>query len=66
MNKFNIKKMNNFTGAYKNYKSLKNIGSYRLCWIPLNDIGLGIYSVIEFFDEEISKIDKNKCEIILL
>jgi hypothetical protein len=57
--------MEKFIQAYRMYKSLKAIGSYRLCWIPISNEGNGIYTVIEFFDDEISHIDNKKVEIIL-
>lgn len=57
--------MEKFIKAYKAYINLKKYSPYyRFCWIPYDNC-LGLYSSIEFFDDEINKIDKKKCEIIL-
>ncbi len=58
--------MKKFITAYKRFLALKQIGEYRLCWIQLDEKGNGIYSVIEFFDDELSKIDKNKIDLIII
>lgn len=60
--------MKSFLEKYKDFKYIKNtvIGDYyRFCWIPLKD-GKGIWSIIEFFDDELPKIDKNKVEVVCL
>ena len=57
--------MEKFIEAYRRYNSLKEIGHYKFCWIPISNEGNGIYTVIEFFDDEISHIDNKKVEIIL-
>jgi len=57
--------MKTFLARYRNFKELrKYFPSYRFCWFPLDEKGNGIYSCIEFFDEELDKIDPNKVEII--
>ena len=48
--------------AYRHFKNIKSIGDYRFCWIPMSN-GNGLWSCIEFFDDELEKIDKCKCEI---
>lgn len=60
--------MKNFLYRFRLYKTMKSsiIGEYyRFCWIPFNAIGGGVYTVIEFQEEELHKIDKNKCEILI-
>lgn len=56
--------MNKFIFKYRNYLHMQKYGFYRLCWIPINNSGNGIYSVIELFDYELPLIDKNIIEII--
>lgn len=57
--------MGNFIKAFRHFKDLRKYShSYRLCWIPYGDNGIGIWSVIEIFDEELNKIDPIKCEIV--
>ena len=58
--------MKKFLERYKDYKRMKAsvFGDYyRLCWIPMKN-GNGLWSVIEFFDDELPKLDKNKCEVV--
>ena len=54
--------MEKFIESFKHFKKIKFMGDYRLCWIPMKN-GNGLWSVIELFDEELPKIDKNKVEI---
>lgn len=54
--------MEKFIEAYRHFKNIKSIGYYRFCWIPMSN-GNGLWSCIEFFDDELEKIDKCKCEI---
>ena len=57
--------MKKFINAYKRFKQLNMFGTYKFCWIPIdNNTGEGTYSCIEFFDINLSLIDINKCEII--
>jgi hypothetical protein len=57
--------MKKFLEEYKSYKQFKRWSQYyRFCWIPVGKEGYGIWSIIEFFDDELDKIDKNKCEIV--
>ncbi len=58
--------MHKFIKAYKDYIKVKQYGDYRFCWIPIDEKGNGIYSTIEFFDEEIEKIDIEKCELLII
>lgn len=58
-------KMKNFIETYRRFKELQPLGCYRLCYIPIGKDGNGFYNVIEFFDEELNKLDKNKVEIIV-
>jgi hypothetical protein len=55
--------MKKFIDAYKQYKTMKQWGYYRLCWIPINN-GEGLWSVMELFDDELHRIDKKKVEIV--
>jgi len=59
--------VNKFIESYRSFKNIKAIfSSYRFCWIPFKDgSGNGIYSSIEFFDEEIAKLDNNKIQLIV-
>ena len=54
--------MKKFIEAYRHFINIKSIGDYRFCWIPMSN-GNGLWSCIEFFDDELEKIDKCKCEI---
>lgn len=54
--------MKKFIEAYRHFKNIKSIGNYRICWMHTSD-GNGFWCCIEFFDDEIEKIDKSKCEI---
>lgn len=60
--------MNNFITIFRQYESFKESGflDYRICWFPLGKDGNGLWELIQFFDDEIEKIDPNKCEIVLL
>ena len=58
--------MEKFTEAYKHYLEMKPLGDYRFCWIPINDKGNGYYSVIEFYDDELIKLDPKKIQVIKL
>jgi hypothetical protein len=58
--------METFIQAYRHFKTMRSSifgKSYRFCWIQLNN-GNGVYSTIEFFDDEIAKIDINKVQIV--
>ncbi len=59
--------MHTFVQKFRHLKRIKNsnTGDYRFCWIPFDKNGSGIYSTIEFFDDELSDIDPNKIEIIV-
>jgi hypothetical protein len=56
--------MEKFIECFRTLRKLKGIGSYRLCWLPFSD-GNGMYSVIEFFDEELPFLDPGKVIIIV-
>ncbi|MBN4061696.1 hypothetical protein JYU20_00680 [Bacteroidales bacterium AH-315-I05] len=58
--------MKKFIEVFRRFRAIKPYGDYRLCWLPMYDNGEGIYSVMEFFDEELPKIDKKKIEILHL
>lgn len=59
--------MEKFKEAVFRWKQMKGLGDYRLCWVPFHDgNGRGLYSVIEFFGEELHRIDKNKIQIVAL
>jgi len=60
--------MEKFLEAYKMFRDIKSgwLGtSYRFCWIPFPN-GSGMYTSIEFYDEELPKLDPNKIEILQL
>ena len=57
--------MYSFIDAYNQYKTMNQYSDYRLCWIPMKN-GKGLWSVIEFFDDELHLIDKRKVEICML
>jgi hypothetical protein len=60
------KTMETFIEAYRHFKAMRSIifgQSYRFCWIPINN-GNGLWQTIEFFDDEIAKIDINKVQIV--
>ena len=54
--------MKTFIEAATHFIMMRRFGDYRLCWVPQ----INKYSVIEFFDEEIELLDKNKIEIVVL
>lgn len=58
--------MDNFILKYLIYTQMKKYGKYRFCWIPFDNNGNGLYSVIELFDYEIKKLDPKKIQIIQL
>lgn len=58
--------MKKFINNYKHFRNIQALGDYRLCWIPMDNKGNGMYSVIEFFDEELDKIDSRKVELLIL
>lgn len=55
--------MKTFSKTIKRFLGLKYIGEYRLCWIELNKKGDGLYSIIEFTEDELLKLNK---QIIIL
>lgn len=50
--------MKTFSKTIKRFLGLKYIGEYRLCWIELNKKGDGLYSIIEFTEDEMLKLNK--------
>lgn len=57
--------MKKFIKVFREFKSTRIFIHYRFCWIPIDEKGNGLYSVIEFFEYEKELIDKNKCEILI-
>lgn len=54
--------MKKFSETIKHFLAIRQYGYYRLCWIPRANI----YSVIEFFDDELHKIDPKKVELLII
>ncbi len=60
--------MKKFIIEYRHFKTMKSIfsgGSYRFCWMPLKK-GNGIFITMEFYDDELPKLDPNKVQILQL
>ena len=59
--------MKKFIERYEDFRRMKNDGFgkfYRFCWIPFKDDG-GLWSVVELFDDELHRLDKNKIEVVI-
>lgn len=56
--------MKKFIECFRCLKELDGLGSYRLCWMKLGSNVDGFWTVMDFTDDELDKIDPNKIEIV--